>query len=175
MLGMLQSILGSIKIRKDILMKKLMALFLFTLTVTLAQTLTEDEARAVIDGIYTFASKNPDLFLKYIPDDFSSRQVDGQIFNAEALRQFFPTRFTNQVRLVEHNVTIEDVDILPDGIISAIVTLTTLEEFTTADGNGTYFVTTIGTYRDDWQERDGQWYEIRGTQLRNQTITSPRP
>jgi hypothetical protein len=162
-------------------MKKLLAVFLFALTISFAQTLSEDEARAVIDGIYkgdfreAFASKNPELFLKYIPDDFSSRQVDGQIFNAEALRQFFPTRFANQVRLVEHNVTIEDIDILPDGTISAVVTLTTLEEFTTADGNGTYFVTTVGTYRDDWQERDGQWYEIRGTQLRNQTITAPRP
>jgi hypothetical protein len=162
-------------------MKKLLAFLLFALTISFAQTLSEDEARAVIDGIYkgdfreAFASKNPELFLKYIPDDFSSRQVDGQVFNAEALRQFFPTRFTNQVRLVEHNVTIEDIDILPDGTISAIVTLTTLEEFTTADGNGTYFVTTVGTYRDDWQERDGQWYEVRGTQLRNQTITAPRP
>jgi SnoaL-like domain len=162
-------------------MKKLVALLLFTAMVTFAQTLTENEARNIIDGIYkgdfreAFASKNPELFLKYIPDDFSSRQVDGQMFNAEALRQFFPTRFTNQVRLVEHNVTIEDIDILTDGTISAIVTLTTLEEFSSADGNGTYFVTTIGTYRDDWQERDGQWYEIRGTQLRNQMITSPRP
>lgn len=162
-------------------MKKLTAFFLFALTVTFAQTLSEDEAHAVIDGIYkgdfreAFATKHPELFLKYIPDDFNSKQVDGQLFNAEALRQFFPTRFTNQVRLVEHNVTIEDVDVWPDGTISAIVTLTTLEEFSTADGNGTYFVTTIGTYRDDWQERDGQWYEIRGTQLRNQTITAPRP
>jgi hypothetical protein len=112
--------------------------------------------------------------LKHIPDDFTSVQVDGQTFDAAALRQFFPTRFTNQVRLIEHNVTIEDIDILSDSTISAIVTLYTLEEFSKPDG-GTYFVTAIGTYRDDWQERDGVWYEIKGIQLRNQTITSPRP
>lgn len=161
-------------------MKKSLIFLLLTLTFGFAQTLSEDEARQIIDGIYkgdyreAFASKNPELFLKHIPDDFTSVQVDGQTFNAEALRQFFPTRFANQVRLIEHNVTIEDIDILEDGTVSAIVTLFTLEEFSKADGS-TYFVTAIGTYRDDWQERDGQWYEISGTQLRNQTITSPHP
>lgn len=168
--------------KKSLALFVLVVAFIFTaLTLTSAQEMTEDKAREILDDIYkgdyreAFATKNPELFLRHIPDDFSSRQVDGQMFNAEALRQFFPTRFTNQVALIEHNVTIEDIDILADGTISAIVTLTTLEEFTTADGNGTYFVTAIGTYRDDWQERDGQWYEIRGTQLRNQTITAPRP
>jgi SnoaL-like domain len=162
-------------------MKKLLALLFvcFALSVQ-AQTMSENEARDIIDGIYkgdfreAFETKNPDLFLKYIPDDFTSTLVDGQTFDAAALRQFFPTRFTNQVRLIEHNVTIEDVDLLEDGTISAIVTLYTLEEFSKPDGS-TYFVTAIGTYRDDWQERDGQWYEIRGTQLRNQTITAPKP
>jgi ketosteroid isomerase-like protein len=162
-------------------MKKVMLVILFILPFSVsAQMLSEDEAAQIIDSIYkgdyreAFATKDPELFLKHIPDDFTSVQVDGQTFNAEALRQFFPTRFTNQVRLIEHNVTIEDIDILPDNIISAIVTLYTLEEFSKPDG-GTYFVTAIGTYRDDWQERDGVWYEIKGTQLRNQTITSPRP
>jgi hypothetical protein len=161
-------------------MKKSLLFFLLTLTFSFAQTLSEDEARQIIDGIYkgdyreAFASKNPELFLKHIPDDFTSVQVDGQTFDAAALRQFFPTRFTNQVRLIEHNVTIEDIDILPDNTVSAIVTLYTLEEFSKPDGS-TYFVTAIGTYRDDWQERDGIWYEIKGTQLRNQTITAPRP
>lgn len=162
-------------------MKKMVVLaFLSLFVISFAQTLTEDEARDIIDGIYkgdfreAFETKNPDLFLKYIPDDFTSALVDGQTFDAAALRQFFPTRFTNQVRLVEHNVTIEDVDVLPDNTVSAIVTLYTLEEFSKPDGS-TYLVTAIGTYRDDWQERDGQWYEIRGTQLRNQTITAPRP
>lgn len=161
-------------------MKKLVVLFLSLMATTFAQTLTEDEARLVLDGIYkgdyreAFATKNPELFLKYIADDFTSSFLDGQTFDAEALRQFFPTRFTNQIRLIEHNVTIEDVDVLPDSTVSAVVTLYTVEEFSRADG-GTYLVTTVGTYRDDFQERDGQWYEIRAEQLRNQTITAPKP
>jgi hypothetical protein len=162
-------------------MKKIVVLFFLSLVITsFAQTLTEDEAREIIDGIYkgdfreAFETKNPDLFLKYIPDDFTSTVIDGQTFDAAALRQIFPTRFTNQVRLIEHNVTIEDIDVLPDNTISAVVTLYTLEEFSKPDGS-TYFITALGTYRDDWQERDGQWYEIRGTQLRNQMITAPRP
>jgi hypothetical protein len=166
---------------KEKTMKKMVMLFFLSLvTIPFAQTLSEDEAHAIIDGIYkgdfreAFATKNPDLFLKYIPDDFTSTLVDGQTFDAAALRQVFPTRFSNQVRLIEHNVTIEDVDVLPDDTLSAIVTLYTLEEFSKPDG-GTYFVTALGTYRDDWQERDGQWYEVRGTQLRNQSITAPRP
>jgi hypothetical protein len=162
-------------------MKKIVVLFFLSLVITsFAQTLTEDEAREIIDGIYkgdfreAFETKNPDLFLKYIPDDFTSTVIDGQTFDAAALRQIFPTRFTNQVRLIEHNVTIEDIDVLPDNTISAVVTLYTLEEFSKPDGS-TYFITALATYRDDWQERDGQWYEIRGTQLRNQMITAPRP
>jgi hypothetical protein len=39
----------------------------------------------------------------------------------------------------------------------------------------TYFVTTIGTDRHVWQKRAGTWYEVRRDQLRNQTITAPRP
>lgn len=150
------------------------------LTAASAQTLAEDQARSIIDGIYkgdyreAFATRNPALFLRHIPDDFMSVAVDGQTSDAADLRRFFPTRFENQVRLLEHNVTIEDVDVLPDGTISAVVTLYTLEEFAGA-GGGSYFVTATGTYRDDWQERGGRWFEVRGTQLRNQTTTAPRP
>lgn len=134
----------------------------------------------MIDGIYkgdyreAFATKNPSLFLRHIPDDFVPVSGDGQRTDAAGLRQFFPTRFENQVRLLAHNVTTEDVDVLPDGTVSAVVTLYTLEAFA-KPGGGTYFVTAIGTYRDSWRERGGRWFEVRGTQLRNQTITAPRP
>jgi hypothetical protein len=49
-------------------MKKLLLFFLLTLTFSFAQTLSEDEARQIIDGIYkgdyreAFVSKNPELF-----------------------------------------------------------------------------------------------------------------
>ena len=79
------------------------------------------------------------------------------------------------LRTIEHNVTIEDVDILPDGTISAVVTLYTLIEYQ-GKGGGNYLVTTIGTYRDEWQKRDGMLgTRVRGNQLRNQTITAPQP
>ena len=142
---------------------------------------SEAQARETVDSIYkgdyrnAFMEKKPELFLKHIPDDFKSVSVEGNTFDAKMLRQFFPQRFTNQVRTIEHNVTIEDIDVLSDGTISAIVTLYTLEENKKAGGDGTYFVTTIATYRDLWQKRGGNWYEIGGDQLRNQVITAPRP
>ena len=146
-----------------------------------SRVVSEDQARRVLDAIYkgdyqrAFRERKPELFLKHIPDDFKSVSVEGNEFNATALRRFFPQRFANQVRTLEHNVTIEDVDVLPDGRVSAIVTLYTLEEFKKTRGGGTYFVTTIGTYRDVWQKRAGTWYEVGGDQLRNQTVIAPRP
>jgi hypothetical protein len=152
-----------------------------TVYVSAQSRVSEDQARREISAIYkgdyrtAFREKKPELFLKHIPDDFRSVSVEGNEFDAKALRQFFAQRFANQVRLIEHNVTIEDIDVLQDGSISAVVTLYTLEEFKMAKSGGTYFVTTIGTYRDTWQKRSGTWYEVRGDQLRNQTITAPRP
>lgn len=163
-------------------MRHLTALLLATATVAAAQSapLTEAQARQVLDGLYkgdyraAFVDKKPELFLKHIPDDFQSVQVDGAKFDAAALRQFFPTQFPNMLRTIEHNVSIEDIDILPDGTISAVVTLNTLIEFR-GQGGQPYLVNTTGTYRDDWQNRGGTWFEVRGNQLRNQVTTAPRP
>jgi hypothetical protein len=135
--------------------------------------------RAEIDAIYkgdyrnAFVNKNPQLFLKYIPDDFVSENVEGQKFNAAGLRQFFPTQFPNMVRTIEHNVSIEDVDVISPTKLSAVVTLNTLIEYKGAAGN--YLVYTLGTYRDVWEKRGGQWFEVEGNQLRNQTISFRRP
>ncbi len=83
-------------------MKKIILVMLLALSFIVhaqAETITEDQAREILDGIYkgdyreAFATKNPELFLKHIPDDFTSVQVDGQTFNAEALRQFFSYPF----------------------------------------------------------------------------------
>lgn len=153
-----------------------------SLALASAQTapLTEDQARAALGGIYkgdyraAFVEKRPELFLRHIPDDFQSTSVEGNRFDAAALRQFFPQQFTNMVRTIEHNVTIEDVDVLADGTVSAVVTLHTLIEFRGAGGQN-YLVNTVGTYRDDWQSRGGTWFEVRGDQLRNQVTTAPRP
>lgn len=158
-----------------------LALSLSLLTSAHAQSalLTEPQARAALDAIYkgdyraAFVDKRPELFLKHIPDDFQSTSVEGNRFDAAALRQFFPTQFRNMVRTVEHNVTIEDIDVLQGGTVSAVVTLHTLIEFRGANGN--YLVNTVGTYRDDWQNRGGTWFEVRGDQLRSSVTTAPRP
>jgi hypothetical protein len=140
----------------------------------------DEAARAVLDGIYkgdfrsAFVDKRPELFLRYIPDDFVSTMVDGSQLDAAAIRQAFPQQFTTMVRTIEHNVTIEDVDVASSRSISGVVTLTTLIEHRRSRG-GTYLVTTVGTFRDDFVLRDGQWLLRRATQLRGQTITSPRP
>lgn len=139
----------------------------------------EAAAKTALDAIYkgdykaAFAEKKPELFLKHLAEDFKSVGVEGNVLDVKTLRQFFPARFANQVRLIEHNVTIEDIDVLQNGTVSAVVTLSTLEEFKGANGN--YLVTSIGTFRDDWQKRGKDWFELRGTQLRSQTITAPRP
>jgi hypothetical protein len=140
----------------------------------------ETALRAEIDAIYkgdyrtAFVEKKPELFLKYIPDDFQSESIEGQKFNAAGLRQFFPTQFPNMVRTIEHNVSIEDVDVLGTNKLSAVVTLNTLIEFKGATGVN-YLVNTIGTYRDVWEKRGAQWFEVSGDQLRNQVTSYRRP
>jgi hypothetical protein len=146
----------------------------------LAQSSSQENAlRAQIDAIYkgdyraAFVDKKPELFLKYIPDDFQSESIEGQKFNAAGLRQFFPTQFPNMVRTIEHNVSIEDIDVLGPNKLSAVVTLNTLIEYKGATSN--YLVNTIGTYRDVWEKRGAQWFEISGDQLRNQVTSFRRP
>ncbi len=142
-------------------------------------TALESTLRAEIDAIYkgdyraAFVDKKPELFLKYIPDDFISESIEGQKFNAAGLRQFFPSQFPNMVKTIEHNVSFEDVDVISATKLSAVVTLNTLIEYKGAAGN--YLVNTIGTYRDVWEKRNGKWFEIEGNQLRNQTTSYRRP
>lgn len=142
--------------------------------------LSDEAAHAVLDGIYkgdfrsAFVDKRPELFLRHVPDDFVSTMVDGSRLDAAAVRQAFPQQFATMVRTIEHNVTIEDVDVVGIRSISGVVTLTTLIEHQ-RPGGGTYIVITVGTFRDDFVLRDGEWLLKRATQLRGQTITSPRP
>ncbi|MGH3875993.1 MAG: hypothetical protein ACRDSK_03045 [Actinophytocola sp.] len=144
------------------------------------EQLSEDAARSVLDGIYqgdfrtAFVDKRPELFLRHVPDDFVSTMVDGSRLDATAIRQVFPQQFATMARTIEHNVTIEDVDVLSKRSISGVVTLTTLIEHR-RPGNGTFLVVTVGTFRDDFVLRNGVWMLRQAVQLRGQTITSPRP
>jgi len=119
--------------------------------------------------------KRPELFLKHIAPNFHSTAVDGTEYDAQALRRFFPRQFTNLVRVHQHNVMIEDVNVASDGTIAAVVTLTTLIEYRSSK-DWTYFVMSIGTYRDHFiRSPEGQLLEVGGDQLRSQTITWPNP
>jgi hypothetical protein len=141
----------------------------------------EEAARADLDALYkgdyraAFVEKKAELFLKHIADEFSSTSVEGFVFDAKAIREFFPQMIGNILKVIEHNVTIEDVKVLPNGNVSAIVTLYTVIEFRKAQGQGSYLVTTVGTYRDIFRKKEGVLFEVSGDQLRNQTITALKP
>jgi hypothetical protein len=143
--------------------------------------LTDERARAILDAIYkgdyrrAFAEKRPELFLQYLTDDFTLTQVDGTTVDLATMRENFSRLFAAMDRTIEHNVNIEDVDVLPNGNISAVVTLNTLIEFKKARGEGTYLVTNIGTYRDEFAKRNGQWRETQAVLIRDQTTLAPRP
>jgi hypothetical protein len=130
---------------------------------------------ALYEGDYrhAFLEKRPELFLKHIAPNFHSTTVDGTEYDATALRRFFPQQFVNVVRVHEHNVTIEDIDIAKDGTIAAVVTLTTLIEYRNARRRS-YFVLTMSTYHDHFiRSSQGMLMETGGDQLRAQTITWP--
>jgi len=138
-----------------------------------------EAARRELDALYkgdyrrAFLEKRPELFLKHIAPNFHSTTVDGTEYDAKALRQAFPRQFVHMVKVHEHDVTIEDVDVASEGAITAVVTLTTLIEYKSTNG-GNYFVTTIGTYRDHFiRSAQGGLQEVGGDQLRSQIITWP--
>jgi hypothetical protein len=145
-----------------------------------AQSSSQETAlKAEIDAIYkgdyraAYVEKKPELFLKYIADDFVSETIEGQKLNAAMLRQFFPAQFPNIVRTIEHNVSIEDADVLSPTKLAVVVTLNTVVEYKGAAGN--YLVNTLGTFRDTWEKRSGKWFEISANQLRLQSISFRRP
>jgi|GEM_PF-5148672 len=145
-----------------------------------ARSAAEERAYKELNALYkgdyraAFVQKKPELFLKHIDPGFTSTSIEGFDFDATKLREFFTAMFTTMVRTIEHNVTIEDVDVAANGEITAVVTLYTLIEFKGRKG-GTYFVTTVGTYRDTFVRTPGGLIEVRAQQLRNQTTTAPRP
>jgi hypothetical protein len=141
----------------------------------------KQEAQHALDALYkgdyrqAFLEKKPELFLKHIAPNFHSTLIDGTVYDAKALQQFFPKQFANMIQTHEHDVTIEDVDVATNGAINAVVTLNTLIEYKSAAGRS-YFVINIGTYRDRFvRSLNGVLLETGGNQLRLQTITWPKP
>jgi hypothetical protein len=95
----------------------------------------KQEAQHALDALYkgdyrqAFLEKKPELFLKHIAPNFHSTLIDGTVYDAKALQQFFPKQFANMIQTHEHDVTIEDVDVATNGAINAVVTLNTLIEY----------------------------------------------
>jgi hypothetical protein len=139
-----------------------------------------ERARADLDALYkgdyrrAFVEKNPELFLRHIPDEFTSMQVDGSTADAALLRQFFPGVIASIERTLEHNVTIEQV-VVSGEQIRAVVTLTTVTDRRSAAGV-VYQEVASGTYVDTFERApDGTLLEVRGEQLRQSTTAGPRP
>ena len=139
-----------------------------------------EAARADLDALYkgdyrnAFEQKNPDLFLRHIADDFTSTQIDGMVANAELLRQFFPLFIQSIDRVIDHNVTIEDVQIKDDQI-EAVVTLTTVMD-RRSPANVVYTEISVATYLDKFvRDEDGVLMEVAGDQLRLSVTGAPRP
>ncbi len=140
-----------------------------------------ESARRELDALYkgdyrqAFVKKKPELFLKHIAPNFHSTLIDGSTYDTKALQQLFPRQFADMVQTHEHNVAIEGVDVAPNGTIDAVVTLSTLIEYKSAQGQK-YFVMTIATYHDSFvRALNGVLLEISGDQLRSQTITWRKP
>jgi len=139
-----------------------------------------EAARADLDALYkgdyrnAFEQKNPDLFLRHISDDFTATLVDGTIGSAEVLRQFFPLLIQSIDRVIDHNVTIEDVQIKDDRI-EAVVTLTTIMD-RRSPANVVYTEISVGTFLDKFvRDKDGVLKEVAGDQLRVSVTGAPRP
>jgi hypothetical protein len=139
-----------------------------------------DRARADLNALYkgdyrrAFVEKNPDLFLRHIPDNFTSEQVDGSKADAALLRQFFPGVIASIERTLEHNVTLEQVVVVGEQI-RAVVTLTTVTDRRSPAG-ALYHEVASGTYVDTFERSaDGTLLEVRGEQLRQSTTAGPRP
>ena len=139
----------------------------------------EASLKAEIDAIYkgdfraAFVEKKPELFLKYLADEYVSETIEGQKLDAATLGKFFSATFPNLVRTIEHNVSFEDVKVLSPTKLRVVVTLNTLLEF--KGGAGNYLTNTIATYRDTWEKRNGKWLEVSADLLRNQTTSFRRP
>jgi hypothetical protein len=135
--------------------------------------------RSEIDAVYkgdyrnAFVQKKPELFLNHLGDEFINETVEGQTLDAATLKKIFPALFVNMVKTIEHNVSIEEIDVVSPSKANALVTQYTLIEYRGPQGN--YLVTTLGTFRDTWEKRGGKLIETSGKQLRNQTITFARP
>jgi hypothetical protein len=142
---------------------------------------TVEAARAALDQLYkgdyrrAFVEKNPDLFGKHIAPDLQYSSYDGSTATGEQLKQIVAGRIATIERVLEHNVSIEHVEIDRAGQIVAVVTLTTVLDVR-SPSNRVYREISVGTYRDTFvQQADDTLIEVRAQLMRSHTTTAIKP
>ncbi len=138
-------------------------------------------ARADLDALYkgdyrrAFVEKTPDLFGRHIAPELRYSSYDGASASAEELKGVIAGRIAAIERVVEHSVSLEQVTVDEAGVITAVVTLTTILDLRSPSGK-VYSETSIGTYRDSFVKRaDGALLEVRAELLRSHTARAPKP
>ena len=138
-------------------------------------------ARADLDALYkgdyrrAFVEKNPDLFGRHIAPELTYSSYDGLTAGAEDLKAIVAGRIGTIERVVEHNVSIEHVQVDAEGRITAVVTLTTSLDLRSPAGV-VYNEISVGTYLDSFVKRpDGTLLETKTKLMRSHTVSAPRP
>lgn len=142
---------------------------------------TVEAARAALDQLYkgdyrrAFVEKNPDLFGRHIAPELQYSSYDGSTGTAEQLKQSVAGRIATIERVLDHNVSIEHVEIDGTGHIVAVVTLTTVLDIR-SQTNRVYREISVGTYRDTFvQQADDTLLEVRAQLMRSHTTTALKP
>jgi hypothetical protein len=138
-------------------------------------------ARADLDTLYkgdyrrAFVEKNPELFGRHLSPDLRYSSYDGSSASADELKGIVAGRIASIERVLEHNVTIEHVEVADDGRITAVVTLTTVLDVRSSAGKP-YQEVSVGTYRDAFVKRpDGTLLEVQAELMRSHTLVANRP
>jgi hypothetical protein len=137
-------------------------------------------ARADLDALYkgdyraAFVSKNPELFTRHIAPELTYSSYDGSTGSAEDLKGFVSARIASIESVLDHDVTIEHVQV-DGGRITAVVTLTTVLDLRSPAGT-VYREISVGTYRDAFvKQMDGSLLEVRAELMRSHTTIAPKP
>jgi hypothetical protein len=142
---------------------------------------TVEAARGALDQLYkgdyrrAFVEKTPELFGRHIAPELQYSSYDGSTATGEQLKQIVAGRIATIERVLDHNVSIEQVEIDATGRIVAVVTLTTVLDIR-SPANRVYREISVGTYRDTFvQQADDTLLEVRAQLMRSHTTTSIKP
>lgn len=140
-----------------------------------------ETVRTDLDQLYkgdyrrAFVEKNPELFGQHIAPELQYSAYDGSSATGEQLKQIVAGRIALIDRVLDHNVTIENVEVDETGRIVAVVTLTTVLDIRSS-ANVVYREISVGTYRDTFvKTEEGSLLEVAAHLLRSHVTTSRIP